>query len=223
MFHTNKIAWILVVISFPTFLFTMDVDLKSRRSMRLTDLKKMGDNQKHQVLDRSSLKSALDVTEIDLIYQAKDAIKKGDIAALKKILSMNVIDFTSRKNAYSSPSFALIMWSVTMHRPEMVELLLQSGADANASSIEHPEGNTILSQVIYQAGFPKRVTGIPEICSLLIKHGAKLTKLCFIAAWAAGKPEIYDVLKQVPGSEVFVAELHSEIHEELINAESIRF
>lgn len=139
------------------------------------------------------------IDQIALINKAKHSIEKGDMDALSRILSTQAIDFDIDKNDLTSASFALLMYAIKQYRIEMCEMLLQAGANPNASSIEHPEGNTVLSEAISESFFPKsRVLknrkDIAQICTLLIKHGAEITDRCRYLVQCAESKQIYSII-----------------------------
>lgn len=116
------------------------------------------------------------------IFQAKRAIEANNTGALKIILDSKVFDFTPQENQLTSISFALLKCAIKARNPHICELLLQAGADANASSIEEDEGNNILSVACRRAFFPRMHQNVYKICKILLTYGSKINKRCIVEA-----------------------------------------
>lgn len=154
----------------------------ARHSDRSFQLKKAGGDWKALSVSPSEKPNA----QIPFIYRARRAIERGDVYALQKILNAGEIDFTPQEGEYTSASFALLYCAASLRYPKFCKMLLRAGANPNASSIDYPEGNTILSETICLAFFPKSKQGVPELCALLIEHGAVITQRCKEMADLAG-------------------------------------
>lgn len=116
------------------------------------------------------------------LFQAKRAIESGKEEDLKTLLDSEVFDFKPKPNEPTSMSFALLSCAIKARNPRMCELLLQAGADANAWSIDEPEGNNILSFACRRSICKRNFRGIDEICKLLLAYGAKINKRCIVEA-----------------------------------------
>lgn len=66
--------------------------------------------------------------------------------------------------------------------PLACKLLLQAGADPDATSIDEPEGNNLLSTACRRNFFPRGQHNGIEICKLLLQYGARVNKRCIIEA-----------------------------------------
>jgi hypothetical protein len=116
------------------------------------------------------------------IFQAKRAIQANNSTALKILLDSKVFDFTPQENELTSVSFALLKCAIKARSPHMCELLLQAGANPNATRIEEDEGNTILSVACRRAIGQRDFRNIYDICKILLAHGAKINKRCIVEA-----------------------------------------
>ena len=125
---------------------------------------------------------ALQNPQLKVIFKAKRAIESDDSETLQQLLASKAFDFTPQKGELTSISFALLKCAIKARNPRMCKLLLQAGADVNASSIEEDEGNNILSIACRRAIKKRNFRNIEEICKILLAYGATISKRCIVEA-----------------------------------------
>ncbi len=111
------------------------------------------------------------------------AAKSGDLVAVKRILKEGGELHSATVNARDKAGMTPLMWAAQNGEDEIVELLLESGADPDARG---PSGLTALMRAAYNDH--------PEIAADLIKHGAELEERSVSAAtalaFAAGRGSV---------------------------------
>src|SRR5687767_7991659 len=91
------------------------------------------------------------------IYHILDACRRGDIDEIKTLIDTNV----SLLNAEDHKGFTPLIIAVYNHQPEVVEFLLEKGADTNKQDLS---GNSALMGVAFK--------GYTELAQKLMDAGA---------------------------------------------------
>ncbi len=130
----------------------------------------------------------------------RDGIANGDLATIKVLLKSNPTFVSSRDEFGRTP---LHLAAAAGHE-EIVELLLESGADVNARADEglkpYSASGAPKGSVIYigpSALYDAATAGHWEIAELLVAHGADYTPLCGPTLYSARAGDLEKVQKLV--------------------------
>ncbi|KAJ0396917.1 hypothetical protein P43SY_000976 [Pythium insidiosum] len=108
----------------------------------------------------------------------RDAICDGDLELVRRLVdeqgaSVNHID--------ADDGWPVVLWAVKSHRPEILEFLLERGANVH---IGDAAGNTALHKAAY--------LGHGDCVEILLRHGARLSAQNLMRQTARDLAEIFD-------------------------------